>query len=151
MFARRTDNIQVSARPCGAAAGESCQAQLFAIRNETRRTVIGDSIRRAATSQDRRRGLLGCDALQPGEGLWIVPCEGIHTFGMRFAIDVVFLDRKLRVRKIIPGLRPRRISISLTSHSVVELPVGVIARSGTRAGDSLRVDVGAARSAVRFY
>ncbi|MDE3194852.1 MAG: DUF192 domain-containing protein, partial [Acidobacteriota bacterium] len=73
-------------------------------------------------------------------GLWIVPCEGIHMFFMKFAIDVVFVDRNKRVRKVVRALRPWRASMCLPAHSVFELPVGVIDTSGTLKGDQLEWD-----------
>ena len=91
----------------------------------------------AETSASRRTGLLKQNSLETGNGLWIVPCESIHMFFMKFAIDVVFVDRKRRVRKLVENLRPWRISICLAAHSVVELPVGVIRASATEKGDQL--------------
>ena len=75
--------------------------------------------------------------LAPGEGLWIVPCEAVHSFGMKFAIDVVYLDRKKKVRKTRPNMVPRRISGCLLADSVLELPVGAIEASRTQPGDQL--------------
>lgn len=111
----------------------------FHVRNVTRGSLLGDSIERADTSATRKTGLLPRAGLEPGEGLWIVPCEGVHTFFMKFAIDVVFIDRKRRVRKLVPALRPWRMSLCLPAHSVIELPVGVIERTQTRKGDQLEV------------
>ncbi len=72
-------------------------------------------------------------------GLWIVPCEAIHTFGMLVAIDAVFLDRELRVKGLKQNLRPGRLSFCLRAHSVLELPAGAIANSRTAAGDRLEM------------
>ena len=85
----------------------------------------------------RKTGLLKHTRLEPGEGLWIVPCEAVHSFGMKFAIDVVYIDRKKRVKKTRSNMVPRRISGCLLAHSVIELPVGVIESSGTQPGDQL--------------
>src|SRR5713226_6840196 len=71
----------------------------FTVVNKARGCVLGQAIERADDSKTRRKGLLKRTGLQKGEGLWIVPCEAIHTFFMRFAIDVVFLDRNKRVVK----------------------------------------------------
>jgi uncharacterized membrane protein (UPF0127 family) len=109
----------------------------LSIRNETRGSVLGDSIDVADTRAKRNTGLLKHAGLEPGHGLWIVPCEGIHTFFMKFAIDVVYIDRKRRVRKVVRGLVPWRASLCLTAHSVIELPVGVIDASQTQKGDQL--------------
>ncbi len=107
------------------------------VRNVSRGTSLGEAIETADSSAARTRGLLSRERLEPGTGLWIVPCEGIHTFFMKFAIDVVYIDRKKRVRKTVGGLGPWRISLCLPAHSVIELPVGVIETSGTRPGDQL--------------
>ena len=110
------------------------------IRNLTRNTVLADSAEVADTSSKRRTGLLKHERFERGQGLWIVPCEGVHSFFMKFAIDVVYLDRKKRVRKIRKEMVPRRISACLTAHSVLELPVGVIEASRTEPGDQLEFE-----------
>jgi uncharacterized protein len=107
------------------------------VRNETRNSVLADSADVADTSAKRQKGLLGCDGLAAGQGLWIVPCESVHTFGMRFAIDVLYLDRKKRVRKTRSAMVPWRVSMCLLAHSVLELPAGVIEQTGTKPGDQL--------------
>jgi uncharacterized membrane protein (UPF0127 family) len=112
----------------------------FRIRNRTRGTVLATAAEVAATSRQRRTGLLKHDALQPGQGLWIVPSEGVHTFGMRFSIDVVFLDRRKQVVKVRPQMPPGRISACLWAHSVLELPAGAIAATSTRVGDQLEFE-----------
>ncbi len=107
------------------------------IRNATRNSVLGDKIDVADTSSKRRTGLLRHTGLAPGEGLWIVPSESVHTFGMKFPIDVVFVNKKKRVVKVRPNMVKRRIALALTAHSVVELPVGAIEATGTAPGDEL--------------
>ena len=107
--------------------------------NKARGCSLGNAIERADTSKSRRRGLLKRSGLQKGEGLWIVPCEAIHTFFMRFDIDVLFLDRNKRVVKMAPRLRPWRMAMSLWARSVQELPAGTIEESGTQKGDLLEV------------
>jgi uncharacterized membrane protein (UPF0127 family) len=107
------------------------------VRNLTRGSVLGDLIDVADTPAKRNTGLLKHRELEAGGGLWIVPCEGIHTFFMKFAIDVVFIDRKRRVRKVVRRLEPWRASLCLTAHSVIELPVGVIDESRTEKSDQL--------------
>ncbi len=111
--------------------------QLFRFMNLARGSVIAMRVRVAGTSRERRRGLLQTTSLHEDAGLWIVPCEAIHTFGMYLAIDVVFLDKELRVCGLRPNLKPSRIAFSLKAHSVLELPTGTIARSGTVVGDQL--------------
>jgi hypothetical protein len=83
--------------------------------------------------------LLGREGLDEGEGLWIVPCEAVHTFRMRFALDLVFVDRKLRVKKVKSNVLPGRVAACLSAHSVIELAAGTILRTQTQAGDRLAV------------
>jgi len=109
------------------------------IRNETRNSVLADAAEVADTSATRRHGLLGRDNLPNGQALWIVPCESVHTWGMRFPIDVLYLDRKKRVRKLRKAMVPWRVSMCLLAHSVLELPAGVIEQTGTQTGDQLEI------------
>ena len=101
--------------------------------------MLGDAIERADNSKSRRVGLLKKSGLQKGEGLWILPCEAIHTFFMRFDIDVLFLDRKRRVVKAVHRMRPWRLAMSWRGRTVLELPPGTIGESGTLPGDQLEV------------
>jgi uncharacterized membrane protein (UPF0127 family) len=82
------------------------------------------------------QGLLGRKSLQPGEGLLITPCMGIHTFAMRFPIDVLFIDKRNIVIAAIRNLRPNRLTRLYPGASgVIELPVGTLDVTETRAGD----------------
>jgi uncharacterized membrane protein (UPF0127 family) len=101
---------------------------------------VAEAAEAADTSAKRRTGLLKHDKLEPGAGLWIAPCEAVHSFGMRFAIDLIYLDRKKRVRKVRREMVPRRLSACLTAHSVLELPVGAIDASRTEPGDQLEFE-----------
>ena len=109
------------------------------MRNLTRGTSIGDAIDTAETSAQRRTGLLKHHKLDEGAGLWIVPCEAVHTFFMKFAIDLIYLDRKRKVRGIVRAVPPWRFSICLPAHSVLELPPGTIDRTHTQKGDELEL------------
>jgi len=109
------------------------------VRNKTRNTVLADAAEVADTSEKRRTGLLKHDCLAPGQGLWIVPCESVHSFFMKFAIDLVYLDRNQKVRKVRHRMVPWRLSACLTAHSILELPAGAVAASGTEAGDQLEM------------
>jgi uncharacterized membrane protein (UPF0127 family) len=109
------------------------------VRNLTRDVVLADAAEVADTSAKRRTGLLKHTHLGPGDGLWIVPCESVHCFFMKFTIDVIYLDRKHCVKKVRPELAPWRASACLTAHSVLELPAGTIARTGTQRGDQLEI------------
>jgi uncharacterized membrane protein (UPF0127 family) len=107
------------------------------VRNQTRDVVLGDRVLVAQSSAERRTGLLNRSSLEPGEGLWIDPCEAVHCFGMKFAIDVLYLDRDKKIRKIRPDMKPWRISFCLPARSVLELPAGTAVRTQTRKGDQL--------------
>lgn len=101
--------------------------------------VIARRILRAETSAERRRGLLGRDQLDPDEGVYIVPCEWIHTFGMKFPIDVAFLAADGRVLAVHHGLRPNRLSkIALRAEGVLELSAGRLRETGTTVGDRVQ-------------
>lgn len=107
------------------------------VTNITRNTQIATSVEIAESGAKRSKGLLGRKGLGPGEGLWIVPCEAIHTFGMQFAIDLVYLDREYRIRKIRKNVRPWRLSACLSAHSVIELAAGAIRMNDAQLGDIL--------------
>jgi uncharacterized membrane protein (UPF0127 family) len=105
----------------------------------TRQTLLGDRVEVADTARSRNKGLLGRHGLEPGGGLWIVPCGAVHTFFMRFPIDLVYLDRKKRVRKARSRVPAWRISGAFWAHSVVELPAGTIQQSQTVKGDRIEI------------
>jgi uncharacterized membrane protein (UPF0127 family) len=109
------------------------------VQNTTRQTILASNLEVAESAAKRNKGLLGRKGLAAGEGLWIVPCESVHTFGMQFAIDLVYLDRKHRVRKVRSAVPPWRISICLSAHSILELPSGTILASHTGKGDLLEL------------
>jgi uncharacterized membrane protein (UPF0127 family) len=110
------------------------------VANQTRGRVLADRADIADSSAKRRTGLLKHTSLEPGEGLWIAPCEGVHTFGMKFPIDVILLSRKKQVLKTRPAMVKRRIAFSLRAYSVLELPAGTLAETGTVAGDQLEFE-----------
>jgi uncharacterized membrane protein (UPF0127 family) len=107
------------------------------VTNLTRNTVLATCMEVADSSAKRNKGLLGRECLARGEGLWIHPCEAIHTFWMRFPIDLVYLDRKMRIRKLVCAVPPWRLSACLRAHSVLELPSGTIRETQTQPGDTL--------------
>ena len=118
--------------------------------NRTRGTVLADAAVIANTSETRRRGLLGRTSMEPGEGLWIVPCEAVHCFWMKMTIDVLFLSKFRRdgdgggtgtatILKSRPGLKPWRMAACLRADSVLELPVGQVAATGSEPGDVLEL------------
>jgi uncharacterized membrane protein (UPF0127 family) len=105
--------------------------------NLTRRVALAHRVEIADHGPTRRKGLLGRKSLPAGEGLWIIPCEAVHTFGMKFPIDLVYIDRKKRVKKIRSAVPPWRVSACLSAHSVVELASGTVEMTQTRPGDRL--------------
>lgn len=117
-------------------------AERLVVRNVTRQTVLGQRVEVAGSGPTRRKGLLGRDGLSAGEGLWIVPCESVHTFFMKFPIDLVYLDRNNRVRKVRHAVGAWRISACFTAHSVIELPAGTVRESGTVKGDVVEFTAG---------
>jgi uncharacterized membrane protein (UPF0127 family) len=88
---------------------------------------------------ERMKGLLGRKQFSSGKSLWIKPCKSIHTIGMRFPIDVLFLDKKNIIVKIKKNFLPNRISgLFLNAVSVLELPSGILTATDTRAGDRIK-------------
>ncbi len=111
----------------------------FVVRNRTRETLIADNVCLADTARARRIGLLKHNDIQRGEGLWIYPTQAIHTFWMRFPIDLAFLDRSLRVKRVYHRVRPFRLTrLVWGAQSVLELPAGILAETHTSAGDELQ-------------
>ena len=117
----------------------STQHGRMLVRNLTRNTELADKAELAGSGAKRSKGLLGRTGLARGEGMWIVPCEAVHTFFMQFPIDLVYLDRKLRIKKIKGNVGPWRISACLAAHSVIELPAGTIRDTLTECGDTLEI------------
>ena len=113
---------------------------MIRVHNRSRDSIVGDRIEVANTPETRNRGLLKHTSLGRGEGLWIVPTQSIHMFFMKFALDIVYLNKGKKVLKVVKNLKPWRISLCLPAHSVLELPVGTIARTGTRKGDQLEFE-----------
>ena len=111
------------------------------VSNLTRNTTLATCMEVADSGPKRNKGLLGRERLSTGEGLWIIPCEAVHTFWMRFSIDLVYLDSKKRIRKLVSEVPPWRLSGCVTAHSVLELPPGTIRNTQTQRGDSLEFTV----------
>lgn len=114
--------------------------QRLKITNRANGQVLTTHAGIANTSELRRRGLLKHETLERGDGLWIAPCEAVHTFAMKFPIDVLYLDKKKKVLKIRPNMAKSRISLCLTAHSVLELPAGLAAETNTKVGDELEFE-----------
>src|SRR5438552_3681205 len=111
------------------------------IHNDTRQQTLADRAVRAESFRSRFRGLLGRSSLEPGEGMVFEPCNSVHMIGMRFAIDVLHLDRSGKVVRIVPSLRPNRLGpLVWRSHVVVELPAGTAHATDTHVGDQLSIE-----------
>ena len=109
--------------------------------NTTRNTCLGEQIGVAETSLTRMVGLLGKRSLAPGCGLLIVPSQAIHTIGMAFPIDVIFVDKKYRVLGVRHAVPPFRFTRAFwRAMGVLELPAGTIRSSATEVGDQLKVE-----------
>jgi uncharacterized membrane protein (UPF0127 family) len=120
----------------------SSQSQAF---NRTRETYLATALAMADTHWTRLRGLLGTrrDDFRNGCGLWILPCRGVHTLGMGFPIDVVYLDADLMVVHVQQQLRPWRFApVRMQAESVLELPSNTAAGTGTEVGDRIEIIIG---------
>jgi uncharacterized membrane protein (UPF0127 family) len=108
------------------------------VRNLTRDTLLANRAERAQSFAARFVGLMGRRELPYGHGLWIDPCNSIHTFFMRIPIDVLFLDREQKVVKAFEAMVPWRMtSIHFKARTVLELPAGTLSASQTGEGDQL--------------
>jgi uncharacterized protein len=108
-----------------------------ALVNQRTGVCIATAVERAVTRAARRRGLLGRDGLAASCALMLEPCPAVHTAFMRFAIDVVFLDREGYAVKIVRDLAPWRIAVSARAHSVVEMAAGSLEHLDLSVGDRL--------------
>jgi uncharacterized protein len=108
--------------------------------NKTRERFVATNVAVADSYFRRLIGLLGKTKkwARPGQGLWIIPSHGVHTLGMLFPIDLIFLDREKNVVHVEEHVKPFRISrVSIRTHSVLELPAHTVYRTGTCVGDQL--------------
>jgi uncharacterized protein len=111
-------------------------------RNASLDTVIADKVGVADTRSTRAVGLLTRSGLEPGEGLWIVPSRGVHTWGMRFAIDILALDQAGTVIDCVSNLRPWRMRLPRAGTAgVLELPAGTLEASRTSMGHRIVLEL----------
>ena len=114
------------------------KGQRYCAFNVTRESFLCVGMTRADTPWARLRGLLGRRSLETGDGLWLVPSQGVHTFGMRFPIDAIYLDRQDRVVAVEQDLSPFRVGpFRRAAASVIELPIRSVLASQTQEGDQL--------------
>jgi len=112
--------------------------------NRTRHAYLATRLTVAGSHWSRFRGLMGTSAtkFRAGDGLWIVPCRGVHTFAMNFPIDVLYLSANRVVVHIEQNLRPWRLGrVTLAAASVLELPGATLRSTGTAVGDVIEISV----------
>src|SRR5215470_17198740 len=113
----------------------------FKLINRRNGHVVATEVLTAFDSKSRRRGLLGIDGFQQGSALIIAPTNAIHTWFMRFPIDVAFVARDGRVVKVRHQMRPWRMSGAIRGYAVIELPPGTLAAADTVAEDVLSLEL----------
>ena len=114
--------------------------EVFFVYNVSKQAFISLGVKAADTPLKRLRGLMGKWRLAPNEGLWVVPSRGVHTFGLFFSIDLIYLDPEMRVVKVVEDLGPFRFApLRWKSDSVLELPARAVYETGTEVGDQLLV------------
>lgn len=112
----------------------------MALINVSPNATLAETTRIAATFWRRLKGLLGTRELPAGEALLIAPCNSVHTFGMKYPIDVIFVSKDNRVLKTVGAMQPGKIAACYRSSYVVELPAGTLDRTGTVVGDVLKYE-----------
>ncbi len=112
----------------------------YLLRDTRTGTIIASHVELATDSASRRRGLLGRDRLEPGHAMVIAPCGGVHTFFMRFAIDVLFVRKDGRVVKCAHALAPWRIALAPRAYAAIECPAGTLRDAGAQRGDLVRFE-----------
>jgi uncharacterized membrane protein (UPF0127 family) len=109
------------------------------LRNDRTSLIVASILEGAFDSASRKRGLLGRAALAPEQALIIAPSNMVHTFGMGFPIDLLFVTRQGDVRKVARAVPARRIVCALRAFAVIELASGAVDRSHTVVGDRLSI------------
>ena len=110
---------------------------IVALMNERTGQPVATTVEIAATRTTRRRGLLGRDRLDEASAMLLAPCTAVHTAGMRFAIDVVFVDREGYAVKVVRDLRPWRIALASSARVVIEMAAGSLRWGQVMLGDRL--------------
>ena len=109
----------------------------YLLMDQSREIVIAEKLQMANKPLERMVGLLGRSFLPYGEGILLVPCNSIHTYFMRFSIDILFLDRFQKVLKIVENLQPYRFATCLKAFQTVEIPAGTVGKLNIEAGSNL--------------
>jgi uncharacterized membrane protein (UPF0127 family) len=110
--------------------------------------IVADRLIGAFDSTSRRAGLLHHEGLPPGSAMIIAPSNAVHTFFMKFPIDLAFVGRDGRVRKVREAVRPWRMSAALRAYAVIELPAGTLRRTTTIVGDTLIIQAADASASL---
>lgn len=127
-------------------AEKRCDVYVY---NQTKETFLAFRVKVADSVLSRMIGLLGRSSLKPEGGIWIVPCNSIHTIGMRFTIDIILIDRNFKVVGLRELVRPFSITRpNLRAESILELPAHTIFKSRTEIGDQLQIEHYQAKPAV---
>jgi len=119
--------------------GRALPSSMGTLRNASSPRVVAGTVELAVTSAARRRGLLGRDGLAPGHALLIAPCSSIHTWFMRFPIDVIFVRRDGLVLKTRAAMPAWKMAFGWRAYAVVELPAGTMAEASVSVGDRLEL------------
>ena len=112
----------------------------MALINMSQGKIVAPTVMVASTFWRRLKGLLGTDGLPPGRALIIMPCSAIHTFGMKYPIDALFLDKHRRIVKIIDTIKPNRVAAAFGADCVVEVAAGTVKQLDIVIGDMLQWD-----------
>jgi uncharacterized membrane protein (UPF0127 family) len=120
----------------------------FELRNVRTGAVAAPRVRAALDSKTRNRGLLGLDRMPDGEALVIAPTNAIHTWFMRFPIDVAFVARSGDILKICARMPAWRLAASFRAFAVIEFAAGALAACGTERGDRLALEPAGAESST---
>jgi uncharacterized membrane protein (UPF0127 family) len=106
--------------------------------NQRNGIQVATGAQMAQTWKQRLVGLLAHKELRQGQGMWLSPCKSVHTIGMRFPIDVIFLDKNNRIKKLDQAVKPYRICLAKKgAYSVLEVPAGTISKTELKRGDKL--------------
>lgn len=117
------------------------QEKNFIARDLETGAIVADRVTVASRRLERAVGLLGRNCLEAGEALWITPCHGVHTWFMRFSIDVLALDEAGVVVDAVSALKPWRMRLPRPgAYSVLELPAGTLLNARTRIGHHIKID-----------
>jgi uncharacterized protein len=108
--------------------------------NQTKNIILAEDVFIANTFFKRIRGLLGKKGLLPNQAMLLEPCNSVHTFFMGFTIDILFVNKGLKVLKVLPGLAPNKLSrIYWYSRMAIELPAGTLVSTHTQTEDQLKL------------